>query len=612
MRSTVRTKTRVKPAVEGLEDRKLLSTSHDHIRLAQPPNQLSLSPSKKQLSYVTNEGTHVIVSLIGPGALTGSSLSANGALNIDFSGTTFQSRIQGVAQGGSKHAPLATIKDLSTTSAASNSATGSEPLNVIHMKSFDLIDGGAINVMGGINDIYLRSIGANAQIHAKALPDASSTLLRTPPGFVTDNAAAAAAAAAASSTTTIAGQLVVTNSTGSGGSAIGGSSPLNANEIAPGVVIQVSKSVGGSVLGTPPLGNAQIFGFDPTTNSLIRFDAVTGKVVGAPIAVPAAGTPMAGVGLGRNNGGLVALVGEGSTIFAFDAVTGAAVGSFSTANLAAVGLTSVSDIGSTDTATFVSDATAGPLGEAVAINVSASLATGLAVPASAPFSPQREFHFGGGLTGVAGTDTLFALGAAHFDSFQPDLTQLGVLAFSTTTNPPRETARTAVPGVRTPFINVGPPGTIVTQALGSIDSLLAIDTGVSSGVNIVNLYSPSTLILQSSLSLQDGNLLSGLSESFHPELAGGTLIDVQGTLKRFITPKTQGVVINDNGMTNLIGIHSATDTAAVGRPLLHVLIPIRRNVQLISMTARGNSGKSTRDGVQVAIKSAPIGPLSLP
>ncbi len=87
------------------------------------------------------------------------------------------------------------------------------------MRSFDLISGGAINVMGGINDIYLRSIGADAQIHATALPDATSTLLRTPQGFITANAAANANAAAA--TTTIAGQLVVTNSTGASGSAVG-------------------------------------------------------------------------------------------------------------------------------------------------------------------------------------------------------------------------------------------------------------------------------------------------------------------------------------------------------------------------------------------------------
>ncbi len=289
-------------------------------------------------------------------------------------------------------------------------------------------------------------------------------------------------------TTTIVIAPVVTNSTGALAASMGGQSPLNANQIAPGVVIQVATSVGGSTLGTPPLGDAQIFGFDPTTNSLIRFDAVTGAVIGAPIVVPVAGTPMAGVGLGRDNGHLVALVGEGTTIFAYDAVTGGFISSFSTTSLAPLGLTSVNDIGSTDTATYLTDATAGPLGTAVAIDVTASLASGVAVPAGKTFTPSREFEFGGGLTGVAGSDTLYALGAAHFDTFQPDLTQLGVLAFSTTTNPPKETARTAVPGFGTPFINVGPPGTILTtptDALGSIDSLLAIDLNVANGVNIV-------------------------------------------------------------------------------------------------------------------------------
>jgi hypothetical protein len=611
-----RTARRVNPGVESLEGRKLLSVSRASASAALPPDVVSFSKNEKQLQYFTTNGTHVLITLLGSGTLKGSTLNADGSLNIRFSGTNFNSRIQGVATGGPGHAPLATIADLGSPSPASSSATGSEALNVVHMKSFDLISGGAINLMGGINDVYLRSIGADAQLHLQALPDSESTLLRTPQGFITANAQAAANQNAQGSTTTIAGQIVVTNSTGAGsGSAAGTSGPLNQNEIAPGVNLQVATSVGGAPLGVPPLGNAQIFGFDTTSNMLIRFDSVTGQQVGTPIAVPVAGAPMTGVGLGRNNGHLVALVGEGTTIFAFDAVTGAAVGSFTTTSLASIGLKHVSDIGSNDTATYVSDATAGPLGEAVAIDVTASLANGFAVPTGQVFTPAREFELAGGLTGVAGSSNLYALGAAHFDTFQPDQTQLGVLTFTTATAVPRETARTAVPGVNTPFINVGPPGSILVRpvnALGSIDASLAIDMGVRGTTNEVLLYKPSTLALVGRVDLQDSNLLAGLSESFHPEIAGGTLIDVTGTLKRFLTHTTKGVVINDNGTTNLIAIHEATDTTAVGRPLNHALIPIRNNVQLISMAARGNSGKSMRNGVTVDVTSLPIGPLVLP
>ncbi len=112
----VRNARRVNLALESLEDRKLLSTSHASLSVNLPPRcaQASRRPSNKQLAYVTSAGTNVLITLLGPGTLAGSSLNADGSLNIEFSGTTFNSRIQGVATGGTRHAPLATIKDLHT------------------------------------------------------------------------------------------------------------------------------------------------------------------------------------------------------------------------------------------------------------------------------------------------------------------------------------------------------------------------------------------------------------------------------------------------------------------------------------------------------------------
>ena len=61
-----------------------------------------------------------------------------------------------------------------------------------------------------------------------------------------------------------------------------------------------------------------------------------------------AARPSPASALGRNHGNLVALVGDGQTIRAFDAITGAPVGQFSTASLAGNGLTTVDGIGSTN------------------------------------------------------------------------------------------------------------------------------------------------------------------------------------------------------------------------------------------------------------------------
>ena len=49
----------------------------------------------------------------------------------------------------------------------------------------------------------------------------------------------------------------------------------------------------------------------------------------------------------------------------------------------------------------------------------------------------------------------------------------------------------------------------------------------------------------------------------------------------------------------------------IGRPLQHVAIPIRQNVQLLSST-RGTTGTDTSNGVIVSGKFRPAGPLSLP
>ena len=127
-----------------------------------------------------------------------------------------------------------------------------------------------------------------------------------------------------------------------------------------------------------------------------------------------------GVALGRDAEQLVALVGQGSTIYAFNALSGALVGQFSTANLS--GFSSVNGIGSTDNRTVIMNSSAGSGGMAEVIDLTASLAKGQAVAVASAFSPQNEFTFSGGLTGVAGENTVYATGSAFFNTpdAQPD------------------------------------------------------------------------------------------------------------------------------------------------------------------------------------------------
>jgi len=362
----------------------------------------------------------------------------------------------------------------------------------------------------------------------------------------------------------------------------------------------------------PALGDPQIFGYDPTANALIRFNARTGAALQAiPLAGAGTGTAVAGVALGRDAGQLVALVGFGTSIRAFDATTGEPVGEFRTGSLAQGGLTAVDGVGSTNTTTVVADSSAGTLGLLQEIDVTKSLATGQAVAIGAAYAPTREFELSGGLTGLAGTDTIYATGAAHFDTFQPDRTQAGLLALNAAgAGPLAETARAALPGPAG-GPDAGPAGTArktPTNALGSVEGDLALVTGVVNGKNTVNLFSAG-VTPDGILPLNDPNRLAGLSESFHPELAGSSLVNVQGVLRRFNAQDARGLVLNVSGRVDLVLIPGpVSDSAIVGRPAAHVATGPRSNVTILS-TPRING---TKGGVITDETPRPLGPLALP
>jgi hypothetical protein len=592
---------RIQPVLENLEDRKLLSPptlapggkviNNQDLAHYQFQKANNVPLKFRRIAYTTPQGSQVILTLYGSGSLQGTTVRPDGAVDIVYSRTNNQSKIVGHVINGTGFAPLGSIRDAAVVP-GSPTAVGSEPINVVNLSHFDLVPNGYINLEGGIGTLALHSAAANSQIHTGFLVVAQSAAANT-------NVSTA----------------IVTTNTGSVATTSGTSSSVVTN------VSQTATTPTGSQItiltinGAPretPIGDAQIYGFDPTTSMLVRFDAVNGNALQS-IAVPASSTIYSGVGLGRNNGRQVVLVGSGSTVFAYDVGTGAAVGSFGIASLAANGLTSVDGIGSSDTRTFISDS---PHGLIQSIDVTASLATGQAVPLGAPFPPAREFELSGGVTGLAGSDVIYVSGAAHFDTFTPDRLQLGILSFTPTAIGVVETSRVRIPGILSPFIDAGPPGFLATHptfALGSIAGNLALDTGVVNGKNSVTLFSPSTTALTNvgSVALNEPNLLTGLSESFHPELLNGVLLDVTGNLRSFVATEATGLVVNSSGTVNLVQIKSATDTAIIGQPLNHVNIPIRNNVTLLS-SARGIKGTGTNGGVNVRAAAKPLGVLTLP
>jgi hypothetical protein len=457
-------------------------------------------------------------------------------------------------------------------------------------------------------------VGANTQIHLRELP--VEFLTGATPTSATDNGVNLAFAfdvAGANTLTATSGTPLIPNFASFAAtvptSATTGKNP-GPPPAPPGVVVSLG-SIHGRPRASSSLEDPNVFGYDPVANALIRFDTVTGAQL-QTISLAGLLTPstMAGVALGRDSGQLVALVGSGSTVYAFSAVSGALVGSFSTANLH--GFTSLNGIGSTDNQTVLMDSTAGTAGTAQLINLTASLAQGQAVAIGSAFTPSNEFTFAGGLTGVAGENTVYATGSAFFNTQTPNLIDAGVMAISV----PRsgklsESSRTALKSNGS-FIVTGSqttPPVFPFQGIGSIDQSLALLTGLSNdGRNIVTLYSPSNLSAQNAIFLNDPHQLTDLSESFRPDLVDTSLLDIQGNLQSLRATSAQGFVMNVEGYANLVKIPRTSDSTFVADPFAHAQMPHRSNVTIISSPRSVHD----RNGVTVENNLQPIGPLSLP
>jgi len=590
--------TRVRPVVEGLETRLVLSEVTAALTSASVPGRLinrqnGISLSDRRFSYTTPQGTRIIVTLYGVGSLAGSSVNSDGSLNLVYGGTNAGTHITAFASGGDHRAVVRSILPASST-AQSVSGVSSTAIYSVLMSGFVLQDGGQINLTGGVHKLQLYAIGANTQVNLRELPLKPTT---------TGNSATSTQDGVILSYDLFAGFLATLNDSAgafNAGEGLTYTDVIDANGVVangppappPGMVLQIQHVYGPSRSSALP--DPQVFGTDPTTNTLIRFDTTTGAAL-QTIPLPASSAPYGETALARDNGVLVVLVANGSRILAFNALTGSAMGSFDTANL---GFATIDGIGSTDARTVIENAASGL---AQIIDVTASLGSGQAVALSKPFAPTPpgQYALTGGVTGIAGSNRVFATVSTHFDTFQPNNVQSGIVTLRTTND--QLTGNTpAVLKQGGNFIQAGP-------ALGSVDQDLALVTGVSNGKNTVALFD-ANLTPDGTFTLDNPNLLSGLSESFRPGLAGAAIIDVQGNIQSYKGIDARGLVLNDIGNLNLVRLHRATDTTIIGEPFGHPDIKVRNNVTILS-TKRS---KGDANGVTVVPGLRPVGPLQAP
>ncbi len=604
------------PGLENLEKRELLTghglhlakgnipiTPADFVRIVRYYTT-GIPASDRRIVQKLGDGSTVAVTLYGNGTLKDSSGQVTtidpttGSVNLVFNGTDNQTRIianvwNADGRPSNKMLPLTGIRDANSR-VGSQTGTGVDPVWAIVMPNFNLVNGSYVNLMGGIITVQLQQIEANTVMYLKE--------------------------GVAPATTT---QTVSTIT--SGGASVGGVTNVTAvnttvtrDTVPPGVDFQVQRVVAGP-LGTPALGDPALFTVDTTTGQLIRLrvNTVTGNgktgiidPTFTPITLPALGTTRPSLGLAANGTERVVLVGIGSTVYAYDAQTGAAAGQFTVPQL-----TSVDGIGSNGTGTLFTQTG----GNGLSVDVKASLASGTAV--GLLVVPQREFVFNGGVTGVAGSSVLYVDGAAHFDTAQPNLFQFGAAGYSLSG---AESSRTAIAGPLSPYINAGANGlnTSPFTGSGSLDTRLArlLPAGALGSTDTIELFTPSTEAVAGTITLQTSDALYGLSESYHPELAGtsnipaqtgAAVVNIQGNTRRFLGLDVQGLIFNTTGTVNMVGAKHAADSTFIGNPLNHADIPNRQNVQLLS-NQRGLNGRVTRNGVKIVRNLSPIGPLSMP
>ncbi len=662
--SSSRTQTkRTRPALEGLEERKLLSRVSSAAAAASSSSGV-FSQDNRVFSYTTPTGGHAVIQVIGLGNLVGTTLTSSGALDLVYADTNAYSKIAGKVTGGGGHAPLESIQNGRLIAAgASNtlSGQGGDVVDAFLLSQFDLVAGGRINLTPGVTSLVLDSIGADTQLNLRTLPPPPSTtttigtsslvvgtstsgtstitIFREFATSTTTSSSANTTLQALQSTTVTNPYEISTTyvTNGNGSQTLTGISgtftsagnivePLPAADpiqtvppAPPGIILKVNRIQGDLSAPINLQTDPKVFGYDPTTGEVIRFDLNLNSKTGVvdptwtPIDVP--GDPAAaGLDLAWNGTQRVILVSSGTTVYTYNATSGAFVGSFTDVG-SFMGSLPINSVAGTDILTLLGSY---QTNELYAINLTASLASGIAQPATGnpqPFTPQAQFTLLGGLTSSPGTNIVFATVAAHLDSTQPNMTQLGLQAVSTASvatvmgqgsvlsNVLSPLANTAIKQFNA-FVNVpadqpatSPPG----PALGSIDQSLALVVGALGGTNTVDTEN-------GTFTFYYPNALAGLSETFRSDLVGSALIDIQGTVQSIRGGTATGMVLNDTGNLNLVKFNDVSNSSIVGQPIGHIQFKNRSHV-LIMSPKRAIAG---RNGVTINNNIHQIGPLSQP
>jgi hypothetical protein len=678
---------RTRPMLERLEERRVPSHTAGELPIVpdSSPATGEFLHNFQQFNYTNPDGTHVAIKIIGVGSLEGTTVDSSGALHLLYSKTNAYTRILSNVHGGTGQANLASIysRDLLDNHAETSlSGIGASLLRTINLPQFNLIAGGVINVSSGIANLNLNTAGPNTQINLRVLPTSDLTTFQTAnsnEGVTANTNPTNSNTSSSTTTSTSSGTTVGTSSNNNSsivvtgaflvqslagingefttaGNIINVSSPGTPGPppAPPGLVLKINH-INGNIASAPDLlTDNEIFGYDPTTGQVLRFNLTPENATAShpnmasqtgtldptwtPLQVqpPGSTTPVA-ISVGRDGTRLVLLVSTGSVISVYDATYGTPLGSFTTP----AGF-DADTIGSTDTLTVIGDVATNQL---QMIDVPLSLAAGTAqppvnepgYPPPSSYTPPAGFSLVGGLTGVVGTNQVFPTVAAVFNSFQPNVTQLGLLTASTSTaetNPAggltlvRQFSTVSEQAILSGGSNipVNPSNNpmLTGVPLGSVDSTLALNTiGTTSTPgqysNSVKLLGRVELDQRGTITLDTTDPITDLSESFRPDLNGSTangtgpvLIDVQGDIQSLRGTTATGLVLNNTGYLNLIRIGQISNSTILAQPIGHIYTPIKKRSNDVLLISTDNRDFGHRGGVDKLVAGLyQLGPLSL-
>lgn len=666
--------------LENLEGRELLTgggiyglngsyiNKFDYQKLQEKRANPPAPPTQRRVEIALPDlgpNAKAVFTLYGPGTIMGdpsltpgtpeynavnTHVDTSGQLHILFDGTTSESQIIGAVSGTRLKPQIAEIRDVDVAP-FNNTGVGTNQMGYVNLARFDLAPGGRVNFSAGVQRVYLNNIGPGTQLDLAALASPPKTSPQNPGGFNTTTTTSNSGSNAVTNTTgqktittTVNGitvittlpttdQLTVSNGelTGVGGIILPGAIPSTSGNTR--VEVQGVELIVKNVAGLnnpygqpqPRLGGEYIAGVDGANGKLVLFNVVRDTSTGAisanyanEIAVPTGGSELVGAAVGQYNGVQVVAVGYGQTVAAYSVLNGAYVGQFDISNLAAGGITEIDGIGGSSGDIYISDIADINNQRIQPIDLSASLIAGQAVTSGSQFTLPGTFDMLNGVTGAAGISYIYTVGTSYFTAYNPDNPnpQLGIMKLNvsaTDTLSVNTSAKISTNIATSPSM----------YAMGSVDQNLILFTPnqtVTDGYQTQTMYDPDTLASSGSIKFQYAGNLTGLSESFYPQLYGASVIDVKGNLRTFSANATDNMVLNVNGIANYTRINRASNTTIIAHPMLHLAVSWRpnSNVNIISSqrptneTPGGKTRPGTRGGVQV-IKDLPIlGPFVNP